>query len=73
MTATTLNPAEIGRVSWLDKFFASLARGFNTYAETKSRSGIIQALQAKTDAELAELGIKREGIPMYVFRDVMYM
>lgn len=73
MTATTVNPTDIGRVSWLDKFFAGIVRGFNTYAETKSRSGVTQALQAKTDAELAELGIKREGIPMYVFRDVMYM
>jgi uncharacterized protein YjiS (DUF1127 family) len=39
----------------------------------KSRMDEIEALNAKTDAELAEIGITRDDIPRYVFRDTFYI
>jgi uncharacterized protein YjiS (DUF1127 family) len=56
-----------------DAFFAAVGQGFNAYLERRSRSVQIEALNAKSDAELAKMGITREGIPAYVFRDVFYV
>lgn len=53
----------------LDAFFASLGQGFNAYIETMARRDQIEALYAKSDAQLAEMGLKREDIPYHVFRD----
>jgi len=33
----------------------------------------IDALNAKSDAELAALGTSRDDIPRYVFRDMFYL
>ncbi|WP_274377788.1 hypothetical protein [Pseudooceanicola batsensis] len=41
--------------------------------ERRSRTDQVQALMAKSDAELARLGITRDGIPAYVFRDLFYV
>lgn len=57
----------------IDAFFASLGQGVNAYMESRSRADRIHALNAKTDAELAEMGIRREEIPAYVFRDLFYI
>lgn len=57
----------------LDAFFASLGQGFNAYLERKSRSTEIAHLQAKTDEELAAMGLKRDDIAHYVFRDLYYI
>ena len=57
----------------LDRFFAELGLGFNAYLERKSRMEQIERLNAKTDAELAEMNLKREDIPRYVFRDLFYI
>jgi uncharacterized protein YjiS (DUF1127 family) len=56
----------------LDRFFASLGQGFNAYVEARSRRDQIEALEALSDAELAERGLKRNDIPRYVFRDLFY-
>jgi len=45
----------------------------NAYMHRKSRMDEIEALNAKTDAELAEFGISRDDIPRYVFRDTFYI
>lgn len=50
-------------------FFAGLKAGLDAYGVRKSRMLEIQALQAKSDEELARLGISRERIVHYVFRD----
>ena len=42
-------------------------------AETQSRSDRIAALEAKTDAELAAMGIERDQILHHVFRDRFYV
>jgi hypothetical protein len=41
-------------------------------AETSSRAKQIEALHAKSDAELAKMGIKRENIAHHVFNDLYY-
>ena len=57
----------------VDAFFASVGQGFNAYIERRSRMGQIEALNAKTDKELSAIGVKREDIPRYVFRDLFYI
>lgn len=57
----------------LANFFQSLGRGFTAYMERRSRADQIAVLNAKSDAELAKLGITRDGIPAYVFRDLFYV
>ena len=54
-----------------DQFFASIGQGFNAYVERKSRSAEIARLNAMSDEELLKLGVTRDRIPMYVFRDLM--
>lgn len=41
-------------------------------AEASSRIHQIEALQAKSDAELAKMGLKRDEIVHYVFKDLFY-
>ena len=43
------------------------------YVESRSRQAEIAALDAMTDAELAERGITREGIVRHVFSDTYYL
>ncbi|MFZ3581471.1 hypothetical protein ACOI1H_04765 [Loktanella sp. DJP18] len=57
----------------VDAFFASIGQGMNAYMERRSRMGQIQALEAKSDAELAQMGIRRDRIVNHVFRDVVYV
>lgn len=56
----------------IDAFFAGIGQGMNAYIHRKSRSDEIDALNAKTDAELAAMGLERDDIPRYVFRDIFY-
>jgi len=57
----------------LSNFFQSVGRGFTVYMERRSRTDQIAALNAKSDEELAKLGITRDAIPAYVFRDLFYV
>lgn len=41
--------------------------------EARSRTDQMDTLNAKTDAELAEMGLRREDIARYVFRDMMHI
>ncbi len=54
----------------LARFFAGLGQGFNAYLHSRSRIDEIRRLNAKSDEELARLGITRDRIPQYVFRDL---
>lgn len=51
---------------------AGILAGFESLAEASSRRDQILRLQAKSDADLAKLGIERDEIVTYVFRDKMY-
>ena len=57
----------------VDAFFASIGQGMNAYMERRSRMTQITALEAKTDAELAEMGITRDRIIHHVFRDLFHV
>jgi uncharacterized protein YjiS (DUF1127 family) len=57
----------------LSKLATSIGRGFAAYAERRTRTGEINRLNAMTDAELAEIGLKREQITYHVFRDLFYI
>ena len=69
--ATHIEPAGI-RASFA-AFFQAFGRGVTAYMERRSRADQIAVLNAKSDAELAKLGITRDGIPAYVFRDLFYV
>ncbi|MFD1344788.1 hypothetical protein [Litorisediminicola beolgyonensis] len=72
MAYTTLTQAPAGR-SRFAEFWRNLGDVYMRYAETKARLPQIRALEAKTDAELAEMGLTRDDIPRHVFRDLWYI
>lgn len=53
----------------VDAFFTALGQGLNAYIETRSRSAELQRLFDMSDAELARIGLTRDGIVAHVFRD----
>ncbi len=65
-TTTDLSPALRAQT---DRFFARLGQGFNSYLERLSRRSEVERLDAMSDAELARLGVTRDRIVQYVFRD----
>ena len=66
----TLKTVPGGMSERLDLFFAGLGLGVNAYTLRRSRMREIQALNACSDAQLARMGLTRDGIPGYVFRDL---
>jgi len=52
---------------------AAIGRGLEAHGRKASRRDAIEALEARTDAELARLGLRRADIPMHVFRDLYYI
>ncbi len=56
----------------LKRFLAALVRGMEAQARVTARRNRIEALEAKTDEELARMGLRREDIPYHVFRDLFY-
>lgn len=56
-----------------DSFFTKLGQGLNSYIETRSRRAEIAALEAMSDEELAQVGITRDRIVHYVFRDLVWV
>ncbi|SEL08304.1 hypothetical protein SAMN05443999_103255 [Roseovarius azorensis] len=59
------------REGW-KRFVAAIVRGMEAQARVTARRNRIEALEAKTDAELTRMGIRREDIPYHVFRDLFY-
>jgi len=51
---------------------AAVERGLDRMMRTQSRRAQIEALEAKSDAELERLGIPRDQIAYHVFRDLFY-
>jgi uncharacterized protein YjiS (DUF1127 family) len=54
-------------------FFAAIGKGLSTYTYYVSRADQVKALSAKTDEELADMGLTRDQIPHHVFRDLFYV
>ena len=59
--------------SGYERAVGSILRSMSAYADARSRRSQIEALEAKTDEELARLGIKRQDIAYHVFRDLFYV
>ena len=78
MTHFTSTPDDIQSLdastqSRLDAFLVSFGQGFNAYLERLARTDQIARLQTKSDEELAKMGLTRDQIPHYVFRDMLHM
>ncbi|KJZ19902.1 DUF1127 domain-containing protein [Loktanella sp. S4079] len=54
----------------LSKIGATIASAFSRIIEAQDRSDEVRRLNDMSDAQLAELGIKRNEIVRHVFRDV---
>ena len=54
----------------LDAYFLGLGMGLNTHLLRQERREILLWLNAKSDAELALMGLARPDIPAFVFRDL---
>ena len=71
MTSNTTNIPLSQGFGWA-AFTAWFARAFDAYVARRSRSDQVQALEAMSDKELAALGIRRDQIVQYVFRDLYW-
>ncbi|MFD2738485.1 DUF1127 domain-containing protein [Sulfitobacter aestuarii] len=73
-TATPSLAANLhGALSNVGSFFAALGRGIVANSSGARRLERIERLEAKSDAELAELGLRREDILHHVFKDLYYI
>lgn len=63
----TFTPALEAR---LDAYFLSMGLGLNTHLLRRERRAILVRLNARSDAELAKMGLTRRDIPAFVFRDL---
>lgn len=68
----TLTTAAVAVGSGITGFFARVARAIAAASSGQARLDEATRLRAKTDAELAELGITRDDIIHHVFRDLMW-
>ncbi|MTH76427.1 DUF1127 domain-containing protein [Paracoccus aestuariivivens] len=57
----------------VDAIFARIGQGMNSYVEARSRHREIEALEAMSDKDLADMGITRDRIVHYVFRDLVWL
>jgi len=56
----------------LREFGAKLGQAMIVNRSLDARMAQIEKLQSKSDAELKELGLRRDQIATYVFRDLFY-
>ena len=74
-SSVTTSPLQ-GAVSNLRAFFggvfSALGRAMLLQSAANARLERVERLRAKSDAELAELGITRDQIVHHVFRDLYY-
>ncbi len=69
-TDVQISKPERGRFA---RAYDAFLRWMETHHRMSSRLGMIEALEAKTDAELAAMGLRRENIVHHVFRDLYYV
>ena len=58
--------------SFFSSFFHAMIDARAMRAAAEARAQKIEFLNAKSDAELAGMHLRRSDIPAYVFRDLMY-
>lgn len=71
MSSNTTNVTIANGHGWTS-FTAWLSRAFNAYVARRARTDQVEALEALSDAELAQIGIRRNQIVQYVFRDLYW-
>jgi len=70
---SALPTAFAGKVlSKITSFFRSIGHSLVTATEASARFHQIEALQAKSDEELAKMGLRRDQIVHHVFKDLYY-
>lgn len=69
MAYTNTTPTKANRGS----FWAVLRTAYVAYIERQSRTDQIARLNRMTDEELTKLGVARDRIPQYVFRDLFHI
>ncbi|WP_397544671.1 hypothetical protein [Roseovarius salis] len=57
----------------LARIVRAVSAGIENHARKASRRDKVEALERKTDAELARIGLRREDIAHHVFRDLYYI
>ncbi|WP_103171951.1 hypothetical protein [Paracoccus sp. SY] len=57
----------------IDAFFNRGDQGVSACLEARARSAQIEALEARTEAELAGMGLTRDRIVGHVFRDTSWI
>ncbi len=55
------------------RFIEGLFDGLVAYGERNTRQAEFDALNAKTDEELKQMGLTRDRIVMHVFREMFYV
>ncbi|HDZ83067.1 MAG TPA: DUF1127 domain-containing protein [Roseobacter sp.] len=74
MTFAQGEPAALkSAVSGVASFFVSVGRFMVSASANSGRLRQVEMLQAKSDRELADMGLKRDAIVHHVFRDVYYI
>lgn len=58
--------------SKISAFFAMVGRALIVSSAMQARLEQVEKLNAKSDAELAAMNLRREDITAFVFRDLMY-
>ncbi|WP_109466813.1 DUF1127 domain-containing protein [Albibacillus kandeliae] len=56
-----------------ESVFNAVAHAFSCYVQKASRADQVARLNDKSDEELAKMGLRREDIPRYVFRDLLHI
>lgn len=57
----------------ISAFFAMVGRAMTMSAAMDARMKRVDALNAKSDEQLAAMNLRREDITAYVFRDLMHL
>lgn len=70
--AITTNHYSPALPALFDRLLDAFRRGSQRYIDRHSRRAQIEALEAKSDEELAKLGITRDRIVHYVFADRLW-
>ena len=69
----THSSAATGILTRVGEILAGFGRAVFTARAAEARVHEMERLMAKSDAELAELGLRREDIARHVFRDILHI
>ncbi len=71
--ASTTSFTEESQPGFLRRMMQRIGDGMVVFIERQSRLDRVQRLRAKSDAELAEIGLRRDEIVRHVFRDRLFL